>query len=99
MIYEIGQGFCQKHNAKSLLEKKFSIDTDYINLAPEASGARKHGGNNKIKIMLIVKTFKSMCLKAGTKKADEILFHCSTKRLRNSSKKFKTTPFWRRNKV
>jgi hypothetical protein len=65
-------GFCQKHNAKSLLEKNFSIDTDYINLAPEASGARKHGGNNKIKIMLTVKTFKSMCLKAGTKKADEI---------------------------
>ena len=33
-------GFCQKHNAKSLLEKNFSIDIDYINLAPEASGAR-----------------------------------------------------------
>jgi hypothetical protein len=55
-------GFCQKHNAKSLLEKNFSIDIDYINLAPEASGARKHGGNNKIKIMLTVKTFKSINL-------------------------------------
>ena len=65
-------GFYQKNNAKTLLEKQFSIDIDYINLAPEASGAKKHGGNNKIKVMLTVKTFKSMCLKAGTKKADEI---------------------------
>ena len=30
------------------------------------------GGNNHQKILMTVKTFKSMCLKAGTKKADEI---------------------------
>jgi hypothetical protein len=30
------------------------------------------GGHNKETFMLSVKTFKSLCLKAGTKKADEI---------------------------
>jgi hypothetical protein len=30
------------------------------------------GGHNKKKIFLTIKTFKSLCLKAGTKKADEI---------------------------
>ena len=42
-------------------------------VAPEASGAKKgRGGHNKEIIMLNIKTFKSLCLKAGTKKADEI---------------------------
>ena len=42
--------------------------------APEASGAKKdsRGGHNKEVIMLNVETFKKFCLKAGTKKADEI---------------------------
>jgi|694.fasta_scaffold37765_5 hypothetical protein len=67
-------GFNQKYNAKYLLEKNFKLETDYKNLiAPEASGAKKgRGGHNKEIIMLNVKTFKSFCLKAGTKKADEI---------------------------
>jgi len=42
-------------------------------VAHEASGAKKgRGGHNKEIIMLNIKTFKSLCLKAGTKKADEI---------------------------
>lgn len=77
-------GFNQKYNAKYLLEKQFTVDKDYKNLlsfeskqtnsfAPEASGAKKgRGGHNKETIMMTVKTFKSFCLKAGTKKADEI---------------------------
>jgi hypothetical protein len=66
-------GFCQKYNAKYLLEKQFIFDKDYKLFAPEPSGAKKgRGGHNSQKIMLNVKTFKSMCLKAGTKKADEI---------------------------
>jgi hypothetical protein len=67
-------GFNQKHNAKHLLEKQFIIDIDYKIIAPEASGAKKHtrGGHNKENIMLNVDTFKKVCLKAGTKKADTI---------------------------
>lgn len=31
-----------------------------------------HGGNNKEQILMNINTFKKFCLKAGTKKADEI---------------------------
>jgi hypothetical protein len=78
-------GFNQKYAAKNLLEKQFTIDVDYkilspfsggqvsTNLSPSESGAIKsHGGHNKTTIMLTVNAFKSLCLKAGTKKADEI---------------------------
>ena len=76
-------GFSQKYNAKYLLEKKFTINVDYKiiatepsvakNIAPELSGAKNpRGGQNKETIMLNVDTFKKMCMKAGTKKADEI---------------------------
>lgn len=77
-------GFSQKYNAKYLLEKKFTINVDYKIIAtdssvakiiaPEPSGAKKipRGGQNKETIMLNVDTFKKMCMKAGTKKADEI---------------------------
>jgi hypothetical protein len=69
-------GFNQKYNAKYLLEKNFNIDVDYKNLAPESSGAsldkEKHGGQNKQTILLTIKCFKSLCLKAQTKKAIEI---------------------------
>jgi phage anti-repressor protein len=68
-------GFSQKYNAKCLLEKQFIINNDYKIFAPEASGAKKEirGGHNKEIIMLNVDTFKKICLKAGTKKADEVL--------------------------
>ena len=66
-------GFYQKDNAKTLLEKQFIIDKDYKIFAPEASGAKKgRGGHNIKKIMLTINAFKSLCLKAGTKKADKI---------------------------
>ena len=68
-------GFNQKVKAKVLLENNFNIDIDYKIFAPEPSGAKKEnnrGGHNKEIIMLTVKTFKKLCLKAGTKKADEI---------------------------
>ncbi len=46
------------------------------NFAPATSGAKKsperRGGSNKEKILLSVNTFKKFCLKANTKKADEI---------------------------
>jgi len=67
-------GFQQKYHAKYLLEKQFIVNNDYKIFAPEASGAKKgnRGGHNKEIIMLNIETFKKFCLKAGTKKADEI---------------------------
>jgi hypothetical protein len=65
--------FCQKQRAKELLEKYFIIDKDYKCLLTFESEQKKgRGGHNIKKYMLNIKTFKSMCLKAGTKKADEI---------------------------
>ena len=75
-------GFKQKINAKMLLEKHFSLDIDYKNLAPGASvnnninvafvttkaSPEKHGGQNKQTILLTIKCFKSLCLKSQTKK-------------------------------
>jgi hypothetical protein len=65
-------GFSQKQRAKELLEKYFSIDKDFKCLLTVESDQKKRGGHNIKKILLNIKTFKSLCLKAGTKKADEI---------------------------
>jgi len=47
-------------------------DEDEIVPHPKKELKSSHGGQNKEIIMLNVKTFKKFCLKAGTKKADEI---------------------------
>lgn len=67
-------GFAQKVNAKTLLEKQFVIDKDYKKslLLQQKQKPVTKGGQNKEIFMLNIKTFKSLCLKAGTKKADEI---------------------------
>ena len=67
-------GFQSKFNAKRLLEKYFRIETDYKLLLRQAAEQSAHikGGHNKENIMLNIETFKKFCLKAGTKKADEI---------------------------
>ena len=67
-------GFQQKSNAKQLLEKYFCNNTDYKIFAPEVAGAKKEGrgGHNKEVILMTIRTFKLFCLKAGTKKANEI---------------------------
>jgi hypothetical protein len=69
-------GFQQKINAKMLLEKYFKLDMDYKNLAfattKASSNDEKWGGQNKKTILLTIKCFKSLCLKAQTKKAGEI---------------------------
>jgi hypothetical protein len=68
-------GFTQKNNAIMLLEKYFNLDIDY---KKEASVTKpnlkdeKWGGQNRQIIMLTIKCFKSLCLKAQTKKASEI---------------------------
>jgi hypothetical protein len=69
-------GFNQKIDSKRLLEKHFKLDIDYKNLALGVSKAsspdEKWGGSNIKKIFLTIKCFKLLCLKAQTKKADEI---------------------------
>ena len=70
-------GFQYKSKAKVLLEKHFTVNIDYKNLIcqlakQDSEEETKHGGHNKEIFMLTVKTFKLFCLKAGTKKADEI---------------------------
>ena len=65
-------GFFQKQRAKELLERNFVIEKDYKYLLTFESEQKKRGGHNIKKIFMNVKTFKALCLKAGTKKADEI---------------------------
>jgi len=81
-------GFTQKVSAFRVLEKHFKLDIDYKtalqfgkasleeeNIAfPDGKAvlAKKNGGHNIKKIFLTIKCFKSLCLKAQTKKASEI---------------------------
>ena len=70
-------GYNQKVKAKELLEKYFTIDKDYKLLLSSSgnqtfSDKTTRGGHNKETFMLSVETFKMFCMKAGTKKADEI---------------------------
>ena len=76
-------GFNRKFNATNCLIKNFILDKDYskkylINnnnyFATTAAVAKNKGsgGHNSDKFYLNIKTFKSLCLKAQTKKAYEI---------------------------
>jgi hypothetical protein len=67
-------GFATKQKAKDLLEKHFTIDLHYKLLLNSSVKQKEdtRGGHNREIIMLNVETFKKFCLKAGTKKADEI---------------------------
>ena len=69
-------GFNQKVKAKSLLEKNFKLDIDYIKLlslkGKQDLDGKKHGGHNKEILMLSITTFKLFCLLAETQKAKEI---------------------------
>jgi phage anti-repressor protein len=69
-------GFSKKYHANTVLTKYFMEKIDYIQLAAATSAAssddEKWGGQNIKKIMMTIKCFKSLCLKAQTKKASEI---------------------------
>ena len=74
-------GFSNKAHSKYILEKNFIVDKDYKLLPTklhnqtsnsENKKVNNRGGHNKEIIMLNIDTFKKYCLKAGTKKADEI---------------------------
>jgi len=81
-------GFSRKDNGKNVLNKHFVKDIDYkVDLKPEQNHENKNSapevavrkfapsggaGLNKETILVSVNTFKKFCLKANTKKADEI---------------------------
>jgi hypothetical protein len=66
-------GFSQKISAKLLLEKHFTENIDYKSLlSVERKQKDARGGHNKEIFLMNTNTFKRFCLKAGTKKADEI---------------------------
>ena len=66
--------FNQKVKAKILLENHFTLNKDYSKSLSHEGKQNPHtkGGHNKETFMLNIETFKKFCLKAGTKKADEI---------------------------
>jgi hypothetical protein len=67
-------GFSQKIRAKNLLERYFIKDKDYKILLAHTGEQKAHsrGGHNKEIIMMTVNTFKKLCIKADTKRADQI---------------------------
>lgn len=69
-------GFSRKEHCKIVLEKHFILDTDYKIGFPEVAGKLKNGinvgGRPKEKILMTINTFKKLCLKSNTEKADEI---------------------------
>jgi phage anti-repressor protein len=70
-------GFSRKDNAKVVLKKNFIENIDYkislLNPQEQDKNDKKtNGGKNKETIMMNINTFKKFCLKAGTKKADDI---------------------------
>ena len=67
-------GFSRKDPAKVVLDKNFVKDIDYKILLQQPMEQTKHkrGGSNKEQILMNINTFKKLCLKADTKKADEI---------------------------
>jgi len=67
-------GFSQKDSAKRVIEKHFVLNKDYKILVHNLSEQKVdgRGGHNKQTILLNVQTFKLLCIKAETKKANEI---------------------------
>ena len=73
-------GFTQKISAIRVLEKHFKCDIDYktalqfdkADFNEKEENIKQNGGHNKQTILLTIKCFKSLCLKAQTKQAGEI---------------------------
>lgn len=64
--------FSRIDHCKRVLEKHFVKDLDYKIELPNLGERKNEGGYNKEIILLNIKTFKKLCLKSNTKKADEI---------------------------
>jgi phage anti-repressor protein len=58
---------------KRMLEENLVLNQDYKCLLYQTEEQRKgRGGKNKERIMITINAFKLFCMKAGTKKAEEI---------------------------
>jgi phage anti-repressor protein len=63
-------GYTRKNDTKKLLEKHFALNKDYqVFLSSER---KQRGGHNKKQYLMNIKTFKKLCLKSDTKKAEDI---------------------------
>jgi len=77
-VLTINKKLAPEGSGASLEEDRGAVLTINKKTAPEGSGAvleksvKQNGGQNKQTIMLTIKCFKSLCLKAQTKKASEI---------------------------
>lgn len=70
-------GFSTKQNAENSLKSNFEVGIHYNKVAPHFGGAsssdqKQNGGQNKQIVMMTIKCFKALCMKAQTKKATEI---------------------------
>jgi len=77
-------GFSRKEHCKVVLLKHFTLDIDYkiitneihdetiLPKLPENNIDEETRGRKKEKILMTINTFKKLCLKSNTKKADEI---------------------------
>ena len=67
-------GYSTKQKARIMLEKHFVANDDYRQVFNQLvkQEASTNGGRPRETIMLNVNTFKLFCMKAGTKKADDI---------------------------
>lgn len=68
-------GYKKIQDVRNLLIKHFSENTHYVLLTPERKqniNTEHRGGHNKQLIMLNVNTFKKLCMKASTSRANDI---------------------------
>jgi phage anti-repressor protein len=63
--------FSQKSRAKSVLEKYFILNKDYI-IVQDTHTKKGSGGHNKEKILLNLDTFNLFCLKSDTEMSHKI---------------------------
>jgi hypothetical protein len=73
--YQVVKAAAEIEGVDALLRRPPQQKNDQEVFDPEVAGVKTdngRGGSNKETIMLSVNTFKKFCLKAGTKKADEV---------------------------
>ena len=64
-------GFSTKQKSKELLENYFELDKDFkIVFSQKVKNSK--GGRPRDQILMTIKTFKKMCMKANTKKSNDI---------------------------
>lgn len=61
-----------KNKLKETLTKSYVKNKDYKLAFRSRIASNTHGGNNKIDIFITPETFKMLCLRSNTKKAEEV---------------------------